>query len=198
MFEHMINSLCLICGSWHKNLSIAIQCSAFSCMHYSNAACGYIPMSTSETWKNNNILKNFSENLNIFIQENALEVIVWKTIYHNLKSRGTRYFLSEYSMKCTLFSLLFALFCCRDIISSWWFHVIYLPTFFWVASPVLWKSYDCPSASEATLKNTGNIIPYLTTAKHNKTWIMCIFLGMYCVTREPYIECKILIVDVYL
>ena len=109
MFEHMINSLCLICGSWHKNLSIAIQCSAFSCTHYSNAACGYIPMSTSETWKNNNILKNFSENLNIFIQENALEVIVWKTIYHNLKSRGTRYFLSEYSMKCTLCFLYFLL-----------------------------------------------------------------------------------------
>ena len=44
-----------------------------------------------------------------------------------------------------------------------WLHV---PIFFKVASLALGQSYDCPSASEATLKDMGKINWYQT---HNKT-----------------------------
>ena len=53
------------------------------------------------------------------------------------------------------------------IIGSWWIHVDYLPTSFRVGSLALGQSYDCPSASEATLKDMGIIGMYETTAKQN-------------------------------
>ena len=52
--------------------------------------------------------------------------------------------------------------------SYWGIHVIYLPIFFKIISLALGKSYDCPSASEATLKEMGRISQCLTTTKYNK------------------------------
>ena len=36
------------------------------------------------------------------------------------------------------------------------------------------QSYDCPSTSEATLKDMGKMDNYWNTAKRNKAWTMCI------------------------
>ena len=41
----------------------------------------------------------------------------------------------------------------------------FLPRFFMVASLALGQSYDCPSASEATLKDMGKIDSSQTTTK---------------------------------
>ena len=49
-------------------------------------------------------------------------------------------------------------------------YVLYLFIFFRVTS----LAYDCPSASEATLKNMGESI----TTKHKKAWIARIIIGM--------------------
>ena len=38
-----------------------------------------------------------------------------------------------------------------------WIHLMHLPMWFRVASVALKQSYDCPSASEVTLKHMGNI-----------------------------------------
>ena len=58
--------------------------------------------------------------------------------------------------------------------------VCFSPISFRVASLALGQSYDCPSASEATLKDIGkNISTYNhNKTKHNKT--VCIFYGIYC------------------
>ena len=48
-------------------------------------------------------------------------------------------------------------FCCGCNMSSSWGHVIYVPMYFRVASLALGQSYDCPSASEATLKDMSKI-----------------------------------------
>ena len=47
-------------------------------------------------------------------------------------------------------------------------YVINLPIFFRVASLALGQSYDCPSASEATLKKMGQTSLYQATTKHHK------------------------------
>ena len=47
-----------------------------------------------------------------------------------------------------------------------------------IASLALGQSHDCPSASEATLKNMGKISWNLTTSKHKK--LGDIIIGMYC------------------
>ena len=65
------------------------------------------------------------------------------------------------------FILLFLIF-----ISCQWHHVVHLPIFFRVSSLALGQSYDCPSASEVTLKNMGKTGQHLTTTEHNKTDIM--------------------------
>ena len=70
---------------------------------------------------------------------------------------------------------------CIDLL---WLHHQFLHTCdlstasFRVASLVLGQSYDCPSASEATLKDMGKINWYQTTSKHNKGWTMWIFPGI--------------------
>ena len=59
-----------------------------------------------------------------------------------------------------------------------------------LTSLALWKSNDCPSASKATLMNMDKYFMWIhyerlhnhNKAKHNKT--MCIFLGIYCITRS--------------
>ena len=61
---------------------------------------------------------------------------------------------------------------------SWWIYMVYLPISFRVASLALGQSYDCPSASEATLIDMDKTNQYQTTAKHNKTWTLCIILGI--------------------
>ena len=44
-----------------------------------------------------------------------------------------------------------------------WIHVIYLPISFRIASLALGQSHDCPSASEAILKDQGEINHFQTT-----------------------------------
>ena len=51
-----------------------------------------------------------------------------------------------------------ALSCCGCIASSSWIHVISLPIFFRVASLALGQSCDCPSGSEATLKDMARLL----------------------------------------
>ena len=68
--------------------------------------------------------------------------------------------------------------CCGYIISFHWMYMIYLPISFSVTSLTLGQSYDCPSASEVTLKDVGKINKYQTTRKHNKTDNKKIILGM--------------------
>ena len=55
-----------------------------------------------------------------------------------------------------------------------------LPISFSVTSLALGQSYDCPSASEVTLKDMGQASQYLSTTKHNKAWTLSIFLGRHC------------------
>ena len=55
-------------------------------------------------------------------------------------------------------------------------HVIWSPIFFRVASLALGQSYDCPSASEATLKDMGKTDLYQTKRNHNKAQTMSIIL----------------------
>ena len=45
---------------------------------------------------------------------------------------------------------------------------MHLPKLFRDASLALGQSYDCPSASEVTLKYMGQIGRYLTTTKHKR------------------------------
>ena len=54
---------------------------------------------------------------------------------------------------------------------------MYLPISFRVTSLALGQSYDCPSASEVTLKDMGKINKYQTTTKHKKTENKKIILG---------------------
>ena len=64
-------------------------------------------------------------------------------------------------------------------ISEMWIHMIHLPISFRVASLPLGQSYDCPSGSEATLKDMDKAEPITNITKHNKAQTMCIILGMY-------------------
>ena len=57
---------------------------------------------------------------------------------------------------------------------------------FRVASLALGQSFDCPSASEATLKDMGKINQYQTTTERNKTQIVSIFLWIYCSLNKKY------------
>ena len=86
---------------------------------------------------------------------------------------------------CTGFCSAFFCFSLQYGISSYGF-MIYLLIFFRVASLALGQSYDCPSASEATLKDMTKLAQYPTTTKHNQAWTMYIILGMYCTqTQSP-------------
>ena len=75
-----------------------------------------------------------------------------------------------------------AILCCGFIISSLWCHMIYLPIFFRVTSLALGQSWDCPSASEVTLKDMGKINLYLTTREHKKLQTLYIIPGIYNVS----------------
>ena len=67
-------------------------------------------------------------------------------------------------------------------------HVTHLPMAFRVASLALGQSYDCPSASDVTLKDKGK----MGLLNHNKAWTVCIFLG--CITHpcasRPWPKCR--------
>ena len=62
-----------------------------------------------------------------------------------------------------------------------------LPISFRVASLALGQSYDCPSASEVTLKDMKTDWQQ-TTPKHNKARILCIFLGKYCISNVSEVK----------
>ena len=59
-----------------------------------------------------------------------------------------------------------------------------------LTSLALWQSNDCPSASKATLMNMDKYFMWIhyerlhnhNKAKHTKT--VCIFLGIYCTSRQ--------------
>ena len=54
---------------------------------------------------------------------------------------------------------------------------------FRVDSLALGQSYNCPSASEVTLKDMGKTDKSQTTTKHNKAWILCMILGKYLIRQ---------------
>ena len=58
-----------------------------------------------------------------------------------------------------------SLFCNGNIISSHWINMMHLPIFFRVTSLALGQSYDCPSASEGTLRNRGKICQWISTLR---------------------------------
>ena len=65
-------------------------------------------------------------------------------------------------------------------------HMIHLPISFRVTSLPLGQSYDCPSASEVTLKDLSKIDRYQTPAKRKKAWNMYIvnpFMKMPLISR---------------
>ena len=54
-----------------------------------------------------------------------------------------------------------------------------------VTSQALGQSYDCPNASEATMKDMDTIINHQATPNLHKSWILCIDLMKYCSLRKP-------------
>ena len=55
-----------------------------------------------------------------------------------------------------------------------WIYRPYFTISFRVTSLALGQSYDCPSASEVTLKDMGNIDHYQTTTKHTCIFLVCL------------------------
>ena len=80
--------------------------------------------------------------------------------------------------QCSPWNIHTVFFVHGDIMSSWKWMWLYLPISFRVTSLALGQSYDCPSASEVTLKDMGKIYQYQPTTKHNKTWTVCMIHGM--------------------
>ena len=65
---------------------------------------------------------------------------------------------------------------------------------FRVASLALGQSYDCPSASEVTLKDMSKIRHYLTQQLNSTNGKnMCVFLGMYCTLLEWFLNCVVVL-----
>ena len=93
----------------------------------------------------------------------------------------------------------FAVLCCGYTLTDF-------PISIRLTSLALWQSYDCPSASKATLMDMDKYFIWIhyerlhnhNKAKHNKT--VCIFLGIYCMylkftlcqNTEMYINIPIL------
>ena len=66
--------------------------------------------------------------------------------------------------------------------------MVYLSIFFRIASLALGQSYDCPSASEVTLKDMGKIVEHLSRIEHNKALTMCVIFGM-CIYQNIGVNC---------
>ena len=90
---------------------------------------------------------------------------------------------------CISSSLWFKKYACFFVL---WFILVMLlvlnticfTIFFRVASQALGQSYDCPSASEVTLKDMGNHDQCLNTTNHGHMWNMCIIFWKFCATFE--------------
>ena len=65
---------------------------------------------------------------------------------------------------------------------------------FRVTSLALGQSYDCPSASEITLKNMGNTDQYKITPKA-LVWTFPIFLGVFCSSNAQLHQMNISIIQ---
>ena len=63
--------------------------------------------------------------------------------------------------------------------NCWLIPVAFLPIVFRVPSLALGQSYDCPTASEVTLKDISKINQCQFMTKHNKAQTECLFLGVY-------------------
>ena len=80
----------------------------------------------------------------------------------------------------------FAVLCCGYTLTDF-------PISIRLTSLALWQSNDCPSASKSTLMNMDKYFMWIhyerlhnhNKAKHNKT--VCIFLGIYCNTKDVYL-----------
>ena len=79
------------------------------------------------------------------------------------QSWGCRVYPIKYAHGFVVFC--FVLFCFGYVTGSQWIHVVYLLISFRVTSLALGQSYDCPSASEVTLKDMDTINLYQTTTK---------------------------------
>ena len=89
---------------------------------------------------------------------------------------------------------MFFLFCLCS--NCKWIHVIFSPIFFRVTSLALGQSYDCPSVSEATLKNMGNIPRILDKLQAVcNTWDM-LYMGPFNLLKCSY-HCTITILSLY-
>ena len=65
---------------------------------------------------------------------------------------------------------------------------MYLLIYFRVTSLAQGQSYDCPCASEATLKEKGKIDLYELVTKHAKLLTMYIIPGLYSITHTSDIS----------
>ena len=107
---------------------------------------------------------------------NSVVVIRQRCCYNTAKYNETLY--TVYPKKYA-HGFCFAVLCCGYTLTDF-------PISIRLTSLALWQSYDCPSASKATLMNMDKYFMWIhyewlhnhNKAKHNKT--VCIFLGIYC------------------
>ena len=103
------------------------------------------------------------------------KVIAYETILHDMD--GYTVYPKKYAH-----GFCFAVLCCGYTLTDF-------PISIRLTSLALWQSNDCPSTSKATLLNMDKYFMWIhyerlhnhNKAKHNKT--VCIFLGIYCITR---------------
>ena len=118
-------------------------------------------------------------------------------LWIHLKTSILNWHLYDTGRQCTVYpkkyahGLCFAVLCCGYTLTDF-------PISIRLTSLALWQSNDCPSASKATLMNMDKYFMWIhyerlhnhNKAKHNK--IVCIFLGIYCNSRETGVRWSIL------
>ena len=124
--------------------------------------------------------------------KNIVTILILSMKYSEIKKSKRRGFIhgTVYPKKYA-HDFCFAVLCCGYTMTDF-------PISSRLTSLALWQSYDCPSASKATLMNMDKYFMWIhyerlhnhNEATHNKT--VCIFLGIYCMTimdkREVQID----------
>ena len=118
----------------------------------------------------------------------------WKYLFMTLKnSRVHVFYIIATAISNTVYpkkyahGSCFAVLCCGYTLTDF-------PISIRVTSLALWQYNDCPSASKATLMNMDKYFMWINyerlhnhnKAKHHKT--VCIFLGIYCMSKERTYE----------
>ena len=134
----------------------------------------------------------------------SLELMLWFTTLHLSvwamgsqqchKSGEIRFGISTVYPKKYAHGFCFAVLCCGYTLTDF-------PISIRLTSLALWQSNDCPSASKATLMNMDKYFMWIhyerlhnhNKAKHNKT--VCIFLGIYCSSKNTHIRWLIILYD---